>query len=172
MRISEVLSSKFCDIKRKDSLVHVGPSKGRQDRYTLICQSALEELEFYYRDLYKDAPKPTADTLIFMKHQKSNNQLVPMTYEDARILLNRILERAGMTDKGYTLHSFRHGFALELYLSTHDLVLVATVLGHKHLSATEIYVRLSATYKIQECNINNPLDAALKNQRELWQYGL
>ena len=41
-------------------------------------------------------------------------------------------------------------------------MLVSTLLGHKHLDATAIYVRLAAVYKIREENIENPVDIALK----------
>ena len=160
MRISEVLAAKFSDIKRNDLLIRVGPGKGRQERNTLLSQKAIEALEVYYRNFYRDCDKPTPDSLIFMKKDK-NQKPVPVSYEDTRILLKKLVEKAGLQEKGYTLHSFRHGFAIELYRATNDVMLVSSLLGHKHLSATEIYVRLAAVYTIQEKKILNPLDAAL-----------
>ena len=161
MRIREALSAKFSDIRRADLRIYVAPGKGREDRYTLVSKSALDALGVYYRDLYQGMQKPTADTAIFMKKNR-NGEIVPMTYEDARTILKRIIERAGLQERGYTLHSFRHGFALEIYRNTKDLMLISTLLGHKHLDATAIYVRLASVYKIREENIENPLDIALK----------
>ena len=161
MRIRETLSAKFSDIRRAELRIYVAPGKGREDRYTLISQHALDMLEIYYRDLYKGMPRPAADSRIFMKKNR-NGEIVPVTYEDTRALLRKIVERAGLQGRNYTLHSFRHGFALEIYRNTRDLMLVSTLLGHKHLDATAIYVRLAAVYKIREENIENPVDIALK----------
>jgi site-specific recombinase XerD len=96
-----------------------------------------------------------------MKKIRSGD-IVPMTYEDARLLFKKIIDRAGLQNRAYTLHSVRHGFALEIYRNTKDLMLVATLLGHKHLDATAVYVRLASVYRIREESIENPLDIALK----------
>lgn len=161
MRIREALSVKFSDIRRAELRIYVAPGKGREDRFTLVSQSALKALEIYYRDLYKGRLRPEADSVIFMKKIRSGD-IVPMTYEDARLLFKKIIDRAGLQNRAYTLHSVRHGFALEIYRNTKDLMLVATLLGHKHLDATAVYVRLASVYRIREESIENPLDIALK----------
>ena len=165
MRVSEALSARFQDIRRAENLIYVGPSKGRCDRVTLISSIALQAIEAYYKDFYKPLGGAAPDARIFQKLNRYG-ELVPMTYEDARALLKRLLKATHLQDKGYTLHSFRHGFVVELYRKTNDLMLVTTLMGHKHLNATEIYVKLASVYKIQEKRIPNPLDAALNNPQE------
>lgn len=41
------------------------------------------------------------------------------------------------------VHSLRHTFATRLYLKTGDLYLVQRALGHKQITTTEVYARVS-----------------------------
>lgn len=50
-------------------------------------------------------------------------------------------KRAGI-DKA-SVHTLRHTFATRLYEKTHDLYLVQKALGHRQITSTEIYTRLS-----------------------------
>jgi integrase/recombinase XerC len=51
------------------------------------------------------------------------------------------LEVAGIT-KPLSVHSLRHTFATRLYSTTGDLHLVQRALGHRHITTTEIYVKV------------------------------
>ena len=163
VRVNEALEMRFMDIRRQKHFIYIGPSKGRQERLTLIGDNALKELERYYYDLYGKRHVDST-SYIFMKHNR-NGQLVRLTYEDARLILKRLTESACLQDRGYTLHTFRHGFAVELYRRTKDPMLLATLLGHKHLSATETYVRLAAVNSILDNSIPNPLDTVLNENK-------
>jgi integrase len=39
-----------------------------------------------------------------------------------------------------TIHSFRAGFATQLYQSSKDIVIVARAMGHKHIKTTNQYI--------------------------------
>ena len=41
------------------------------------------------------------------------------------------------------MHSLRHAFATRLYQKTGDLYLVQRALGHRQITTTEIYARVS-----------------------------
>ena len=51
------------------------------------------------------------------------------------------LKQAGITNA--SVHTLRHTFATRLYEKTGDLYLVQKALGHKQITATEIYTRVS-----------------------------
>jgi integrase/recombinase XerC len=51
------------------------------------------------------------------------------------------LKAAGIT-KPLSVHSLRHTFATRLYAKTGDLHLVQRALGHRHITTTEIYVKV------------------------------
>lgn len=160
MRISELLACRFCDINRAELKVYVGPSKGRHDRYTLLSEKALQVLEGFYRDLYGFHTKASSDWYVFAKQAPDGNYM-PITYYDARKVMLRLTEKANLQGKGYTLHSFRHGFATELYRNTNNLVLLAELLGHRSLNATRIYVELAAIDYVHDNHISNPLDSVV-----------
>ena len=49
---------------------------------------------------------------------------------------------AGIT-RPFSVHSLRHTFATRLYRKTGDLYLVQKALGHRQITTTEIYARVS-----------------------------
>ena len=46
-------------------------------------------------------------------------------------------------DRPVTVHSLRHTFATRLYEKTGDLYLVQRALGHRNITTTEVYARVS-----------------------------
>ena len=44
--------------------------------------------------------------------------------------------------EGYGAHSLRHRYATATYAATHDLYLVARLLGHASVETTQIYVAM------------------------------
>lgn len=54
----------------------------------------------------------------------------------------RWLVQAGIT-RPFSIHSLRHTFATRLYRKTGDLYLVQRALGHRQITTTEIYARVS-----------------------------
>jgi len=58
-----------------------------------------------------------------------------------QVRLNYWLKLAGITNA--SVHTLRHTFATRLYEKTGDLYLVQKALGHKQITATEIYTRVS-----------------------------
>ena len=54
----------------------------------------------------------------------------------------RWIKQAGIT-RPFSVHSLRHTFATRLYQKTGDLYLVQRALGHRQITTTEIYARVS-----------------------------
>ena len=54
----------------------------------------------------------------------------------------RWVKEAGI-DRPVSVHSLRHTFAIRLYEKTGDLYLVQRALGHRNITTTEIYARVS-----------------------------
>jgi integrase/recombinase XerC len=54
----------------------------------------------------------------------------------------RGLRQAGIT-RPFSIHSLRHTFATRLYRKTGDLYLVQRALGHRQITTTEVYARVS-----------------------------
>ena len=54
----------------------------------------------------------------------------------------QLLEDAGI-ERQVSIHSLRHTFATRLYEKTGDLHLVQKALGHRQITTTEVYARVS-----------------------------
>ena len=66
-----------------------------------------------------------------------------MSYSKARSLFEQILQKAGLSHKGYTLHALRHTFASELLNAGMRLECLQPLLGHRSLDVTRRYARLT-----------------------------
>lgn len=54
------------------------------------------------------------------------------------------LDKAGLGDRGLSVHKLRHTAATLMYQNGHvDLLLLKEILGHENLGTTEIYTHIS-----------------------------
>ena len=60
------------------------------------------------------------------------------------------IDRAGLTDKGYTMHCLRHTFASELLNAGMRLECLQQLLGHTSIEVTRIYARLTDVTRREE----------------------
>ena len=145
LRVGEVCSLRYCDIQRKNMRIHVTHSKNRSDRYAILSQKALDILTEYWFAYNRPTgwlfPKQTdpsrpIDTFYIMRHMRA--------HEDSLGWEHRI-----------TCHSFRHAFGTHLYENGADLLTIKTLMGHKSLNSTLLYIHL-ASYQAR--NVVSPFD--------------
>jgi hypothetical protein len=65
-------------------------------------------------------------------------------------MFDRYLKRAGLADKGYTIHCLRHTFASELLNAGMRLECLQPLLGHDSIQVTRRYARLTDKTREQE----------------------
>ena len=135
IRISELCRLRCKDILHSRSCIYVARSKNRSDRYAVLSDKAYELLVAYIRTAYRNA-KP--DDWLF-PGQKAGS---PIVTESVRRIFSDAIQRAGMSDSGFSPHSLRHAFGLHLYESGVDLISIKEAMGHKSLSSTTIYLTL------------------------------
>jgi integrase/recombinase XerD len=73
-----------------------------------------------------------------------------LCYNSARVMFKKYLHRAGLGDKGYTLHCLRHTCATELLNAGMRIECLQQLLGHSKLEVTRIYARLTDKTREQE----------------------
>jgi integrase/recombinase XerD len=73
-----------------------------------------------------------------------------MCYSAARAMFEKYITKAGLTHKGYTLHSFRHTFASELLNAGMRLECLQPLLGHSSIEETRRYARLTDKTREEE----------------------
>lgn len=135
MRVNELCGLYCHDIKRAEKNIFIAHGKNRSSRYAILSDKALEVLITYIKTSYRGA-KP--DDWLFPGQHAGKHISDQSIYN----VFKRQLDRLGLGDKGYTLHSLRHAFGLHLYDAGYDLMAIKEALGHKSLSSTQVYVTL------------------------------
>ncbi len=167
IRISEACALTFGDIRRDRKSLYIRPGKGRSDRYVPLTDEVLSLLETYCREAMKHTRWSyppvhiTKESAVFRFYDYET----PANTNFLRWVFNTVVKRVFVGKEKFTPHSCRHFFALQVYLQKRDLILVKELLGHRSLSATEVYLRLAAAQGFIQEGYTNPLHLCL-NQGE------
>ncbi len=143
LRISEAVNLEIKDIDSSAMSVKVVNAKGRSDRYVMLSPKLLELLREYFTE-YK--PKKYLFTGQNGGHYSARS---------IQQIFNKAVKSTGIK-KRVTVHSLRHSFASHLLDSGTDIRFIQELLGHKHLSTTQIYTHINpASVK----RIKSPFDS-------------
>ena len=135
IRVSELCRLHCKDILRSKNCIYISRSKNRSDRYAVLSDRAYALLVTYVRTAYPGAKQ---DDWLFPGQKQGAHINEQSIYN----IFIRYLEKTGMKDCGFNLHSLRHAFGLHLYESGADLMSIKEAMGHKALSSTTIYLTL------------------------------
>ena len=145
MRLAELVSIDYNDIKADGSLVITG--KGNKERNVYLNTACLVAINNYLKVRPNEGVK---DRALFLSSR--NQRISPKTVQDS-VYSN--LDKAGLGDRGLSVHKLRHTAATLMYQHGDvDLLLLKEILGHENLGTTEIYTHISsdATKKAIEAN--------------------
>ena len=140
MRIGELLRIKITDLNMTDRkiMIYQAPKTGtgRVVYYSADARVALQE---------------------WLKHRDTRSELLfygqrgrRLTYGGARLIFVSNVRKAGLTNKGYTLHCLRHTFASELLNAGMGLECLQKLLGHSSAEVTRRYARLTDKNRKEE----------------------
>jgi len=130
LRISEAVNLKINDIDSSAMTVKIVNAKGRNDRIVMLSEKLLSLLREYFKE-YK--PK------IYLFEGQKGEQYSTRSIQQ---LFNNAVKKVGIKKK-VTVHSLRHSFALHLLDNGTDIRFIQELLGHKHLSTTQIYTLIN-----------------------------
>ncbi len=140
IRIGEALGLKLNDLDIKGRRIHLYEGeKNSMGRVVYLSDDALFAIKLWLRR--RDKGKE------FVFYGKSQGHLC---YSTARTLFVKYLKRAGLDQKGYTVHCLRHSFASELLNAGMRLECLQQLLGHQDIEVTRRYARLTDTTREQE----------------------
>jgi integrase/recombinase XerD len=132
LRIGELLNTKMVDVHLKERKIEVYEGeKNRLGRVVYLSDDAVTALEKWLKKR-----NPGEEYLIYTRTDT-------MSYSTARTIFRRYLEQAGLTDKGYSLHTLRHTFATEFLNAGMRLECLQVLLGHRSIEETRRYARLT-----------------------------
>ncbi len=145
MRLSELVSIDYNDIKADGSLTIVG--KGNKERVVYLNQACVNAIVNYMKVRPNDGVR---DRALFLSSR--NQRISPKTVQH---IIYSYLDKAGLGDRGLSVHKLRHTAATLMYQHGNvDLLLLKEILGHENLGTTEIYTHIAddATRKAIESN--------------------
>jgi site-specific recombinase XerD len=133
MRICELLSTKIQDINLRERKILIFESaKNRIGRVVYLSEDARVVLKKWMKIRNQQSD--------YLFYGQRGHQL---SYEAARSVFNKYSTKAGLSDKGYTLHCLRHTFASELLSAGMPLESLQYLLGHSSIVVTRRYARLT-----------------------------
>jgi len=140
MRIGELLALRVEDIDLKEQKVFIYEArKTGVGRVVYFSADAKDALLAWLKE--KD---PREDVLFYGRAN------LCLTYAAARLVFVKCLKKAGLLNKGYTLHCLRHTFASELLNAGMRLECLQPLLGHTSVEVTRRYARLTDKTREEE----------------------
>jgi site-specific recombinase XerD len=128
-----LLNTKLRDLNLKEKCIEIFEAqKNRTGRVVYLSDDACAALKKWLR-----LKNPQTEYLF------KGRGVRPLSYAAARIIFNGYLDKAGLSHKGYTLHSLRHTYATELLNAGMHLECLQPLLGHQSIEMTRRYARLT-----------------------------
>jgi site-specific recombinase XerD len=133
MRIGELLNTKLKDLNLEDKCIEIFEAqKNRIGRVVYLSDDACRALKKWLK-----LKNPQTEYLF------SGGGSRPLSYPSAWAVFRKYLDKAGLSHKGYTLHSLRHTCASELLNAGMHLECLQPLLGHHSIEMTRRYARLT-----------------------------
>ncbi len=148
LRISEALALHVTDIDSARMVVLVRAGKGNKDRHVPLPQRTLELLRDYWR-----AYHPTTRLLVTADGR-------PLGDHRVRRFLKQALRESGIT-KRVSCHTLRHSYATNLMEQGLDVRVIQSLLGHRSLKTTTVYLHITQSVIQSVQDAVNELTATL-----------
>ena len=141
MRIGELLHTKVTDVHIKERRIEIYEAeKNRLGRVVYLSDDAVIALRKWLKER-----NPREEYLVYTRMSTDT-----MSYSTARTIFQRYIVKAGLTDKGYSLHTLRHTFATEFLNAGMRLECLQVLLGHRSIEETRRYARLTDKTREEE----------------------
>lgn len=149
MRLSELVGIDMTDFK-EDTIRIVG--KGNKERLVYLNPACSDALRAYI-DARAKLPNLRDKNALFVS-KKTGKRLGNRRVEQ---IVSDCMRAAGLDGKGYSPHKLRHTAATLMYRHGDvDMLALKEILGHEHVSTTEIYTHIN-TQKLQDAANASPL---------------
>ena len=157
MRLSELAGINLKDINN-DTLKIIG--KGNKERFVYLNDACLSALNDYI-SVRNTIVSPASEPALFISKRTKKR----MSARRIEQIVEECLKRAGLSEMGFSAHKLRHTAATLLYRSGNaDMLALKEILGHEHVSTTEIYTHISDE-AIKKAAKSSPLATFKKSKK-------
>ena len=136
MRLSELVGIDIKDI-RGDVLRIIG--KGNKERTVYLNAGCIAAIDEYLKER-NAIVSPSVEPALFISATRKTR----LTTRGIQKIIENSLKSAGLDGMGFSTHKLRHTAATLMHRSGGaDMLALKEILGHEHVSTTEIYTHLS-----------------------------
>lgn len=136
LRVSELTGLRMTEVNQRQGVVRV-TGKGNKERLVPFGEEALHWLQRYLAEARPELARGAQSAALFLTPRGGGLTRQAFWY---RI---RHWARCAGIDKPLSPHTLRHAFATHLLDRGADLRVVQLLLGHRHLSTTQIYTHVA-----------------------------
>jgi integrase/recombinase XerD len=136
VRASEIAALRLEDLNWKQGVVRFPPLKGRHFLHLPLSRPLVKALADYFEN---ERPPHSSYRHVFLR---LTAPLQPLTPSSVSNLIARRMWRAGVRASG---HQLRHAFASELLRMGTPFSTLQELLGHTHISSTQVYTKIDLT---------------------------
>lgn len=136
LRVSELTGLRLAGVNLRQGVVRV-TGKGSRERLVPLGEEALHWLRRYLAEARPEFARGAQPLALFLTPRGAG-----MTRQAFWYRIRHWAQRAGI-DKPLSPHTLRHAFATHLLDHGADLRAVQLLLGHQHLSTTQIYTHVA-----------------------------
>ncbi len=141
MRLSELISINHTDINYDDNTLRI-IGKGDKERIVYLNSACVEAINVLIEE-NKGVIKLQEKKALFIS-KKTGKRLSARRVQQ---IVESCLAAAGLSGRGYSPHKLRHTAATMMYQEGNvDMLALKEILGHAHVSTTEIYTHLSSQH--------------------------
>ncbi len=154
MRLSELVGINISDIDRELRSLRVF-GKGAKERVVYLNEACRKALVGYIEVRLTLTPLPSDADALFLSNRDTR-----MSNKTVQYMVYKYLDKAGLGQRGLSVHKLRHTAATLMYQSgAVDVRVLKDILGHAQLNTTQIYTHLSNT-SMEQAMTKNPLASA------------
>jgi site-specific recombinase XerD len=152
LRVSELVGLLLSDVTlRPHPSIHV-LGKGRRERVLPLWKETASALHGWFA-----VRGETPSQALFVNARGESMSRSGFEYILAKHVDTASDNQSSLRNKRISPHSLRHGCAMHMLASTHDIRKVSLWLGHATLKSTEIYLRADPTEKLEALITTTPL---------------
>ncbi|MCB0327000.1 MAG: tyrosine-type recombinase/integrase [Bdellovibrionales bacterium] len=137
LRVSELTALNWSDVDPRIREIRVLDGKGGKDRWVPMGQVAAQALSLYRSKSYEQLKNQHSEDALFLNHRGRRLRTRGVHY------ILKMYMRIQTQGLDLSAHSFRHGFATHLLDEGADLRSIQQMLGHRQLTSTEKYTKVS-----------------------------